>query len=90
MNKNDYDRQSARLQLARQVEDALMPLLETIIKARRDEMDFASNDSVDAGDFDNLRIKAEELIKAARTLQGRVKIERRYGAHDQKSSKHCR
>lgn len=67
-NKQTYNSRRQRFLIA----DALVPIIAEMLsqvkEARKNEMTFAGNEEVDTGDFDNLKIKLEELLQAAITL----------------------
>jgi hypothetical protein len=68
MNKQTYDPRKARFDLAESNIFKMNEILQAIKDAWEEEMNFAPNDMLDTADFDNLKIKAEELLKAIITL----------------------
>ena len=68
LTKENYDGSLARYNLATDIEDAVTQLHEQTVKAKQNELSFASNETVDPADFDNLIAKFNELLKAARKL----------------------
>jgi hypothetical protein len=64
MNKQNYDPKKARFELAESNIMKINTLLWDVQVARTSEINYAPNETIDTADFDNLKIKIEELLQA--------------------------
>lgn len=85
ITKETYDGYKARFDLAEFLLATLQLAELATQEARYNEITFAANDEVDPSDFDDIRSKLSEVIKAARQMKQDHMPEDDYGYETQKN-----
>ncbi len=75
VTRENYIGQEARFLLGGKLLNLLAPIYEAVDEARKNEMSFSDNNTVDPADFDDLKNKLGEVVRAAMKLQKENKLQ---------------